>query len=268
MIRCEDIARWFDGNWPESLACEWDNVGLLAGRRDREVQKVYIALDATEETVQAAIEQGAQMLITHHPLIFRARKRITDGDSVGRRLLALIRSDLSYYAGHTSFDIARGGMGDLAAARLLEAFPGAVSEGPLERTGEQDGLPVGVGKILELPEAVSVERLSEEVKRKFSLPFVNVYGGASRKVRRIAVSPGSGKGMGEPALAAGVEALITGDMGHHDGLDLLDEGIALLDAGHYGLEHIFVDETAERLSRAGFGLEIVKAPLSYPSRIL
>ncbi len=269
MTFCRDIAEWFDRKWPEALACEWDNVGLLAGRGSREVHKVYVALDATSQVVEAAREWGAQMLITHHPLIFGARKRVTDADGTGRRLLDLIQSDISCYAGHTSFDIARGGMADLAAARLRTAFPGLLELGPLEVTGQQDGVEVGIGKVLEFPEPVSLDRLAEAVKEQFQIPAVSLYGPKEPvQIRRAAISPGSGKGMGGAALAAGAQVLITGDMGHHDGLDLADEGMALIDAGHYGLEHIFVDAVAEELERAGFGLTVERAPLSYPSRIL
>ena len=264
-VKCSRIMEWFNKKWPEELACGWDNVGLLAGRTDKEVHKVYIALDATDAVVTAAIESGADMLLTHHPLIFSPLKKVTDTDLVGRRILRLIQADISYYAGHTSFDIARGGMADLAA----ELF-GCFEEGtePLEETGEQEGAPVGVGKVGNLKESLSVEELAFLVKERFSIPAVTVYcRDKKQKVTRIAVSPGSGKGMAKEAAAKGAQVLITGDMGHHDGLDIMEDGLALIDAGHYGLEHIFADKVAEELLEVGFGLEIIKAPLAYPCQV-
>lgn len=264
MRTCGEIAAWFDEKWPEALACSWDNVGLLSGRSEKEVRTVYVALDATETVVEAAIEAGADMLITHHPLIFGGMKHVSDQDALGRRLLSLVRADISCYSGHTSFDIAKGGMADLAAERF-DLFLGTVL--PLEVTGEQDGVPVGIGKVGELREPMTVEALSKAVKERFGIPAVTVYG-SGRVVRRAAISPGSGKSMAKAVLLAGADVLITGDMGHHEGLDLLAEGVSLVDAGHYGLEHLFVDAVAEKLEAAGDGLRVVRAPVAYPYQIL
>ena len=101
---------------PLEYALEWDNCGLLCGRRDKEVNRVYIALDATDEVVNRAASMGADMLITHHPLIFKPVKRVNTDDFCGRRLIRLIKSDISYYAMHTNFDIC--GMADAAAESL------------------------------------------------------------------------------------------------------------------------------------------------------
>ncbi len=266
-VKCSGIMEWLNKKWPEELACGWDNVGLLAGRSDKEVHKVYVALDATETVVTAAIEAGADMLLTHHPLIFGSLKRVTDTDPVGRRILRLLQADISYYASHTSFDIAGGGMADLAAG-MFGCF---LEEGlePLEVTGEQDGIPVGVGKVGNLSREFTVKELAFFIKQRFLVPAVTVYcRDENQLVSRIAISPGSGKGMAKEAAEKGAQVLITGDMGHHDGLDLMEDGLALIDAGHYGLEHIFVDKVTEELEKAGFGLEIVKAPLSYPCQVL
>ena len=265
MTDCKTIMNWFNERWPERLACSWDNVGLLAGRQDKPVRTVYVALDATDEAVDAAVSLGADLLLNHHPLIFGPMKRVTDQDAVGRRLLKLLRADISYYAGHTSFDIARGGMADLAAEQF-----GAYAGGweVLEETGEQDGIPVGVGTVGNLQKPMTVRELALLIKEQFQIPAVTVYSrDPEQTVTRAAISPGSGKGMAGVAGEKGAQVLITGDMGHHDGLDLMEDGLSLIDAGHYGLEHIFVDAVTEALSKAGLGLEVHRAVLSYPSRV-
>ena len=117
-MKCSELIEVLKGLAPEDCACEWDNPGLLAGRSDKEVKKVYIALDATDQVVEAAIEAGAHMLLTHHPLIFKAIKQVNDQNFITRRLVKLIQSDISYYAMHTNFDAAPGCMADLAARRL------------------------------------------------------------------------------------------------------------------------------------------------------
>lgn len=266
MKTCGEIAAWFDQEWPETLAASWDNVGLLAGRADKQVHTVYVALDATEKVIETAIQKGADMLITHHPLIFGGVKHVSDRDALGRRLLTLIRADVSCYSGHTSFDIARGGMADLAVEKL-GLFDIEQGLSPLEVTGEQEGVPVGIGKAGDLREALTVEEFSELVKEQFQIPAVTVYS-ASKKIKRVAISPGSGKSMRMAALRSGADVFVTGDMGHHEGLDFVSDGVSLIDAGHYGLEHIFVDAVAEKLELAYADLTVLRAPIAYPCQIL
>lgn len=222
---------------PRQYAMDWDNVGLLAGRADKEAKKVLVALEITDETVREAISFGADMIVTHHPLIFKPVPSVTDQDMIGRRLVHMIQADISYYAMHTNFDSAPGCMADLAAEKL-----GLISEAPLCAVTEE--AEIGIGKVGVLPEGeMSVRELAEKVKACFDLPFVTVYGDMgqeSRKVHRIAVCPGSGKSMIANALKAGADVLVTGDIGHHEGLDAGEMGLSIIDAGHYGLEHIFI----------------------------
>lgn len=110
-MKCSEVIEVLGRLAPESCACDWDNPGLLAGRSDKEVKKIYIALDATDQVVEAAIKGGADMLLTHHPLIFKAIKKVNDQNFITRRLVKLIQADISYYAMHTNFDAAPGCMG-------------------------------------------------------------------------------------------------------------------------------------------------------------
>ena len=106
---CKDIIEVIERTCPAACALEWDNVGLLAGRDDKEVKRIYIALDATDEVIEAAVSEGADMLVTHHPLIFSGLKKINNQDFTGRRLIRLIQNDISYYAMHTNYDVCRRG---------------------------------------------------------------------------------------------------------------------------------------------------------------
>ena len=115
-MKCSEICALIEQEYGTEYACDWDNVGLLAGRSTKEVKKILLSLDATDEVVRMAAEGGYDMLITHHPMLFSAIKRVTDQDMNGRRLLELIRNDISYYAMHTNYDTR--GMADLAA-RLM-----------------------------------------------------------------------------------------------------------------------------------------------------
>ncbi len=250
---------------PVSMACQWDNPGLLAGRGGKEVKKVLIALDATDEVVDMAVEEQVDLLLTHHPLIFREMKKVNDQDFIGRRLIRLIQADISYYAMHTNFDMAPGCMADLAAEKL-----GLLKTRPLEIAGEMDGISYGIGKVGNLAGELTLRKLADKVKEEFGLGTVTVYGGrlADQSVRRIAVCPGSGKGMAEAAKEAGAQVLITGDIGHHDGIDATANGLIVMDAGHYGLEHMFVDfmeiYCADKIDP---DVEIWKAPVEFPAAV-
>ena len=237
-MRCDEIIRLCRELAPEELACDWDNPGLLAGRSDREVEKILLAVDVTDEVINQAAEWGADMIISHHPLIFRGIKKVNDTDFVGRRILRLIQKDISCYAMHTNFDAAPGCMADQAAEML-----GLSDTKVLEVLGSlADGTPYGIGLSGSLPEEMTLMELARRVKETFNIPHVSVFGDldSGKKLKCAAICPGSGGSEIELALGAGAEVYITGDISHHEGLDAAERGLAVIDAGHYGIEHIFM----------------------------
>lgn len=265
-MKCRDIIEKLNELAPEAIACGWDNPGLLAGRFEKEVERIYVALDATDQVIKEAENSRADMLITHHPLIFHALKQINDGDFIGRRIIRLIQADIACYAMHTNFDSAPGCMADLAAERI-----GLTGAKVLEQEGEWEGRVYGIGKVGCLEHPMTLNELAEQVKRKFSLPFVRVYGDlkSKEKLSLCAVSPGSGRSMISSARSADAQVLITGDIGHHEGIDSTAEGMAVIDAGHYGLEHLFVEFIDGYLREKLNGkVQIIKAPVIFPSAVL
>ena len=100
---CKEIIQVIEASYPREAALGFDNVGLLAGRAEKEVNRIYLALDATDAVIDRAIEAGADLLVTHHPLIFNPMKKVTDEDFIGRRILKIIQNDLCYYAMHTNY---------------------------------------------------------------------------------------------------------------------------------------------------------------------
>ena len=221
-------------DYPGSYALEWDNPGLLCGSRKKQVKKLLIALDATDEAVDLASKEGCDLILTHHPMIFSAIKSVNDESFIGRRLIKLIKNDISLYAMHTNFDVAPEGMGMIVAKQL-----GLKELCPMEVTGEKEGRPIGVGFFARLDSPLSAEELSRRIKESFGIGQV-IYYDAHRPIESIAVCPGSGRGMLPFARELSADAFITGDMGHHDGIDAVAQGISLIDAGHFGLEHVFV----------------------------
>ena len=104
-MQSKDVITILEELSPVSYAEDWDNVGLLAGRRDKEVRSVLLALDATDEVIEQAVRQDVSMLVTHHPMLFHPVSRVTTEDFIGRRLYRLIQKDICYYAMHTNFDV-------------------------------------------------------------------------------------------------------------------------------------------------------------------
>ena len=237
IMTVQDIMDKLEQQSPLDAACEWDNVGLLVGDANKKVKNIYIALDASDDVIQHAIDAKADMLITHHPLIFSGMKRLTSDDFIGRRVIALVQHNIAYYAIHTNFDVY--GMGALAQdkMKLYDALPLCVSH------GEE-----GMGRIGNLAEPVKLKKLASEVKKNFEVSAVRIYGDPDAKVQKIAIMPGSGKDEIDTALEQNADVLITGDIGHHAGIDAVAKGICIIDAGHYGLEHPFIDYMAEFLA--------------------
>ena len=258
---CREITAKIEETFPKTAACSWDNVGLLAGRKEKEVKRLYLALDATDEVIEHAAAWKADLLVTHHPLLFSSIKRITDDDFIGRRLLRLIREDISYYAMHTNYDVMR--MGEAAAERLLltDTEPLEVTLQMEEKASVKEK---GIGCIGMLPERMSLERCAAQVKKIFALPDVRSFGDRQKQIKKVAVVPGSGKDEISEAVEKGADVLITGDIGHHDGIDAVARGLAVIDAGHYGLEHIFMDEMEQFFKRNWSEFEIMKEPITHP----
>ena len=232
-MKCEKLIEILEQQAAEKYACDWDNVGLLVGNRQQEIHTVYIALDATDEVVEEAVETGADMILTHHPLIFKGLKRVVAEDFIGRRIIRMIQNDISYYAMHTNFDVK--GMADLAARRMqLEQAE------PLEVTCVENEIAQGIGRVGLLPRECTLEECADIVKNVFGLAHVCVYGDKKQMVRKAAICPGSGKSTLPEALRAKADVYITGDIDHHAGIDANAQELAIIDAGHYGIEHIFV----------------------------
>ena len=251
-MKVNDIINILEEAAPTDYALSWDNPGLLVGRGDREADCIYIALDATEKAIDAAIHAGAKLLVTHHPMIFSPIKKVNDGDFIGRRILTLIENQISYYAMHTNFDVSA--MGTLAARRLRLSDCGILEE----TIPAGDGPALGIGCTGSLPEAMTLMDCAEYVKKAFDIPSVKIFGDPGAPVRRVAVCPGSGRHMTGHALRCGCDVLITGDIGHHEGIDANSQGMLIIDAGHQGIEHVFIDYMAEFLKERLPGVRIEK----------
>ncbi|MCR5487399.1 MAG: Nif3-like dinuclear metal center hexameric protein [Lachnospiraceae bacterium] len=256
-MKCHDLIELLNETADPALAEDWDNPGLLVGELEAEIRTVLVAVDATDEVIDEAVEVRADLIITHHPLIFKGISRVTDDDFVGRRVIRMIRKDICCFAMHTNFDISC--MGEEAAERL-----GLLDAQPLQDTGEEEGY----GRVGRLDAPMSVLELSEHLKEALQVEDMKVFGDLQSVVSSVAVMPGSGGSAIKDALKKKAEVLITGDISHHQGIDAVAQGLAVIDAGHFGIEKLFIPYMKEYLERNTRGLMVYCDDREVPFRIV
>ena len=244
----EDILSLLDRIAPFSYALPWDNSGLQVGDPEREVSSILLALELTGEVVDEALSHGVQLIITHHPLIFSPLKRVSLKDYPGALLARLIKENLALVSMHTNWDAAPGGLSDALADKLsLEV------DGMLEASPQGEG---GIGRVGNLKEPRKLEELIRFLMETLPAPWARLVGDPRRKVERVAVCPGSGGDLWPRAGELGAQALITGDVKHHQAREALEEGMALLDLGHFATEAWGMALLAERIREEAPWLEI------------
>ena len=185
-MKVKELTDWLDGRYPADMAEHWDNVGLLVGDDDAEVHHVLLALDLTEKTLDEAISAGADMIITHHPMIFEGQKKINNHSFTGRRILKLIRNRIQYYAMHTNYDVL--GMAELSADYLKLTDREVLSVTAHTEQGEE-----GFGRVGCLPYKMTLKECGEFVKEALALNDVRIYGDPDTMVEKAAICTGSGK---------------------------------------------------------------------------
>lgn len=260
-MKAIEIIKSIEKKYPVSFAESWDNSGFLVGDADWEVKKIFLALDVTDETLEMAVKAGADMMITHHPLIFSGMKQVTAGNFIGRRLIKLIENHICYYAMHTNFDVL--GMADLSAD-LLNLKDRQV----LEVTWQEEGRSEGIGRVGKLPREMALEECGKFVKEQYRLPFVKLYGEPEKKVNSAAVCTGSGKSLMKEVLAKKAEVYITADMDYHSAIDAVAQGVAVIDAGHYGTEYIFMEYMKQELKELLPELPVETMAVNHPCKVL
>ena len=224
---------------PKELAEGYDNVGLLAGSRKNTVTTVLCALDLNSRVVDEAIAAGAELIVTHHPILFRGRKNLCEDDPEGAMLVKLVRAGIALIAMHTNFDASENGVNDALAAKLGLANVAAHESG------------MRMGDI----EETKLASLAGDVQDKLG-GVVRRYGNAGDIVRRVAVMGGSGGDYANIALENGCDCFITGEIGYHYALDMYDRGMCVLEAGHAATELPAVGLLAEKLKGLGMGLDV------------
>ncbi|MEW6350350.1 MAG: Nif3-like dinuclear metal center hexameric protein [Thermodesulfobacteriota bacterium] len=224
------IIEMADELFPFSLAEPWDNSGLQIGDPDKLVQRLAVSLDPTPHTLAFAQTMQCQLLITHHPVLIQPVSRIVKGDYVGRIVMAAATSGVDVLALHTNLDAAPGGLNDALAHMLGLEEVVTPESAPCARLGH-------------LPEPLPIEALAEKVRDDLHVDRVTIVHSSDRShtVQSVFCVSGSGMSYLREALNMRADVIVTGDVRYHSAVEARDMGIAVIDAGHYGLEQHAVE---------------------------
>jgi dinuclear metal center YbgI/SA1388 family protein len=241
-----DVVQALEGLYPPSTAQSWDRVGLVSGDPAQPVTRVHFAVDPTLAVIEEARALGADLLVTHHPLLLRGIHSVATSSAKGASVTALVVHDIALYVAHTNADSASPGVNDALAhaCGLRDAEPLTVVEGrPLGRVGA-------------LAEPVSLADFTTALHR--ALPSspggLRVAGPAGATVRRVAVMGGAGDDLFDAVRASGADVYVTADLRHHPALEAREEARGgtpyLVDAGHWATETLWLQLAAQRLQDA------------------
>ena len=229
-MKVRDIINVIESFAPLSIQENWDNSGLCVGSEDDEVTSVLLGLDCTPELVDEAVDCGADMIVTHHPLIFSGLKKISPDDQVGAAVIKAIKAGISIYAAHTSADKVIAGVSGAMASRL-----GLVNVSILDEDGEGTGL----GVVGDLPQPVTAAEAVTLVKERFGLKALRASRPVEGMISRVAMCGGSGGSLIKAAVASGAQLYLSGDISYHN--FFTRDGFMIMDIGHYESEIERVD---------------------------
>ena len=224
-----DFLRLIERIAPMKLAEPWDNPGLQIGDSEQKIDKIFSSLDPTLHALMTASDAHAQVLFTHHPLIFKPISHVEINTYPGHILARAARRNISVVTAHTNLDVARGGINDILASLM-----GLQNVEVLEPHHDEPG--VGLGRVGDLPEPADLFTLANTVKMMLGADHIRLVGQKADPVHRIAVVGGSGGSLISSAAKSGADVLITGDVGHHAALEARTLGIGLIDGGHFNTE--------------------------------
>ncbi len=234
MTTVQNILEFVETLAPRELKMDWDNVGLNCGSRSNTVTKILVALDPFEHVCEEAVEIGADLVVTHHPLIFRPISMVTDDIAISRGIMNLCRHGISHICAHTNLDCADGGVNDVLAQTLELKNIHTIDGQTLLRAGEFEAA---------LPEFLA------HVKEKLSCDGLR-YADSGKPVRKVAVGGGSCSDCLRDVVHAGCDTFITADVRYNGFWDAQEQGVNLIDAGHFPTENPICAVLAQKLQEA------------------
>lgn len=240
MVKLNKIIEFFNSFAPPCFAEDYDNVGLLVGDKDKEVNKVLITLDVDEYVAKDAADKDYDLVISHHPLIFKPLKRVVTDDSVSRTVIYLIKNNISLVSVHTNFDSVKSGLCDLFLDKIADTKDRNAIEGDKEN---------GSGRIAELKEIATFLDILSKVKEEFCVDTLRYVGDKDMKISKIAVCNGGGADFIYAAKEMGADLYISGDIKYHHARFAYENNLALVEVPHYNAEIMFCDYVKDLLEK-------------------
>ena len=228
-----EIIKVLEKKFPVTNKEEWDNVGLMIGRRQNEIKKIQLSLDVTMETIDNAIKNGVDLIISHHPMIFSGVKKINSDTIIGEKIIKAIENNIAVYSLHTNLDSTKDGLNDYVGKKL-NLIDGKI----IDEINENES---GIGRVYSLSEKIKFSDFLEKIKENFLTNNLRVAGKNLDEllIKKVSIVNGAGSSYWRKAKKMGADLLITGDLKYHEALDAKEEGMYILDAGHYESEHFF-----------------------------
>ena len=236
-MKLYDLINRLDSIVPEETQESWDNSGIQINCGNREIRRALVALEITFEVIEEAVREKADLIITHHPLIFTGVKSIDADDVRGRYIIDLVNNGISVYSMHTNFDKASGGNNDYIAdiLNLEETAPVIIGGADDEITRAGFCAPMSLAELAYmLADGLGIDR-----------SFVTITGEPDTPVSKVGICSGAGSEYIEPAMKNGCDVFVTGDVKYHEAINAREMGMCVIDAGHFGTEKIFAEAFTE-----------------------
>ncbi|WP_079110516.1 Nif3-like dinuclear metal center hexameric protein [Streptomyces roseifaciens] len=256
MPALSEVIAALDALWPPERAEQWDAVGTVCGDPGAPVTRVLFAVDPVQEVVEEAVELGADLLVTHHPLYLRGTTTVAASTFKGRAVHTLIKNDIALHVAHTNADRADPGVSDALAGALDLRVTGPLVPDPDDPAGRR-----GLGRVCELDPPMDLAAFAEHAAKRLPVTAqgIRVAGDPGRTIRTVAVCGGSGDSLFDAVRAAGVDAYVTADLRHHPASEAQQHSpLALVDAAHWATEWPWTEQAAAQLDeisdRHGWGL--------------
>lgn len=241
-MRLQEIIEVIEKMAPINLKENFDNVGLMIGDRNKDISKVLIALDCTLDVIEEGINLGVQLILTHHPLLFKKPSTITTDTILGKKIINLIKNDINLYAAHTNWDSVKNGLNDTIVSLL------GYKASDIIRTNSNDR-ESGIGRIVYLDKEKTIQEIIKDIQYKFDIKNLRYAGDLNKQVKTIAIINGSGQEFFEDSRRLGSDLIITGDTTYHFVSDYKEMGLGIIDLGHFNSEWPVVKELSKNIEK-------------------
>lgn len=248
-MKVKEVIKIIENFCPQRLAYEWDNVGLLCGDIEKNIDSVFVTLDTNLTTVREAISKNAGMIVSHHPILLEGIKKIDYSKTEGKMIKLLIENNIPVFAAHTNMDTAKGGINDVLA-KMFDLTSTEIIE------QHTDDNTAGLGRIGKLKNSMTFSEFSKKCSSVLKTP-IRVAGDNNKIIKTVAVASGSCSEIIPIARQKGADAIVTGDLKYHNTIDMTYLDICIADAGHYPTEICVMDIFEDILKDTG--LNIIKS---------